>query len=405
MFNKNIMTKYHPFFLNKKNKKRKLQNSTVVGSLENFRFVVPTKTSNSYTQTLTKKKENMKSASNVSGIDHEAVHISVNKKRHKSAGAQSIDWRIMSAKALTYGGGFTSGFQFVGVSNYVGTVAQLMVDSSDATHFYGEVNGSLTPRPLLQLNPYQTNTGSGWIPSTSQPASDKLYLNGFTCKHRFQNVSNVAASIYVYTLMSKTSQSDNPLDAFTQAIEVEGAGIAAATFPAAGTNAGGTAGSNLHYFYGERPQRYSGFNKCWKTLNAHRMDLGGGAGIEFDVIVQHNLMMDAQKNILLNPAYTNQAATWLAANTTCNYPKGCIAFMVIIEGQLVNDVTGAANAVTTANPEILHSYSTCMKISTVKEIASRIHVSLGQTQMPNSTAAANQKFTNVEDDVDIPVNA
>jgi len=352
----------------------------------------------SYTKTLTEeKKEKMGN-----DIEHDDVKQKI--FRFKLADKKkSVDYSAgKTSFTTTYSGTCRS---VAGILNWstiahFGATQQWLMATSTAGSLWSK---NQMPIAYFQLNPSARNTGSTVLATSAQSPVDRLCLEKVHMRIETANFTNVTTHVTYYVLQSKCNHNWVP-DLLLSQIEARevGASLYATALvpPAAGLGVGGVAGyhdNSTNFVNG--PTFYKEFNKFFKVLKVRRCILTSASQEMMDLKFEVNNIGDASVLLNLNPAMDPAApATWTAANTVVNYPRGHVCVMACVRGAMVDDVTASTAGVPTYGATKVGTIiNTSYTFRSLKSTTNRFSADAGFDQLPYNTAVANQWFMDVLD--------
>lgn len=211
--------------------------------------------------------------------------------------------------------------------------------------------------PALQLNPYQTNTGSNYLASKVQPSSEKISLANMSLQLQITNFSTASAYFDIYVCQAKQDIMSYNDGSFSNAVTTWGDATAEATYGTSGQTfagatyaAGVTKGWSSYNQIGNRPTLYPGWNEQWRVLKIHKIALAANAEQFVNLVFTINQNFDLRKAIAQNPNQTDDSTTWTYANQRVSIYRGGVHVFAVSRGQGVVNTTDAS--VTTADQEI-----------------------------------------------------
>jgi len=238
---------------------------------------------------------------------------------------------------------------------------------------------------LEQMNPYKANTGSSFVPTTTNQLNDRFMLGSCAVKGMVTNFSAIAAIVDIYVITPKILTNETPTSAWSNIDD--GFGLGAATLPAPGTVAGGVIGSNNVAIPFVHPHDNSRFRSVWKICGVKSMRLEGNSTELVNFDFKWNKVMQKNK-------YTTQAFNYI--------PNVTYAFMVVQKGALVLDNTVPTRQATLGSTECGFVFTSRYICHSVKDNAGRLDGQFMVSEVPANVTTANQQLLN---EVDVPTTA
>lgn len=346
------------------------------------------------------------------GISSFNRRILVNKP-HKVGAVKGSTMRYSDVIGGTIVG--SEGLQTVTAISYVGSVSQTMVPTNNAGTFSGLGYGlgqlgapTATTNPVfITMNPNEANTGSAFIGSVVEPASDSIYLKNCVAKFDITNFSSVDTVVDIYVLRNKQHipALKSPVDIWNSSLANERLGFTdQVKFTFGGAAA--TVGQMASFHPDARPTTNRAFNSFYKVLCCHRLKLSGGSCELLSFNLGMNMLIDVNKLITLQAKsgiWTNSAATWTSSGQDIDGLKGGVSFMVVQRGTPVDDsiVTGVSLGANKIGINIIRKF----ELKYVKGNAARLSTELAYDSLVTNSIIANQKIVNYSDVVAAIVQA
>jgi len=230
------------------------------------------------------------------------------------------------------------------------TLSQLIVSSGSGPG-YDQFNAA-----AFDLNPNQTNTGSGVFGTVTRPLQDRIICKHLTVDFQFSNASNAPCVVILYWLLSLKPQPTAPDSTWINLLTQRAMGIGSAgnASQSGGTITPGTAGAATYNLYGESPTSLPEFRKNYRILCERSYPMPSGH-------VQH-----VPYRVNFNKMYDKALASQYSAAGNVAYPGGTVYLMALVRGSPVQTQKsdGTDVAITTSNNTILftsvsrYSYST-----------------------------------------------
>lgn len=261
------------------------------------------------------------------------------------------------------------------------TISQLIADNTSPSGIQFNKNA-------FSLNPYQTNTGSNFLGSVTQPLQDRIHLHNVFCDLQLANQTSAPCHVELYWVMPTKASSVAPDTAWYNiagTAEALGQAAAANTVDTGAVINLATPGAPNAGSYGETPQAHRGWRSMFKVIKKKSFPLASGG--------THKVIY----NINFNKTYDRFDTTTQNTAGSVHYQYGTVYVMIIVRGTPIMDTSapaggtgGVGGTPTTSQCEIAWTASHRYKFSTLG--ASRLDVSRITPQfIYNTGAAANIK--------------
>lgn len=310
-----------------------------------------------------------------SGLASNWINVSLNRKLRGRTAARYCYLQNYSGYLTDYAGN-------QGAQMLVGfcTLSQMTTATTPTP------NGLQSKAALFDLDPMQTNTGGNLVSSVAQPANQRIAVYNVRANYMFTNFENVASTLILYFVTPKSSSNKTGIDAWLDGYTTGAYGKAARTRAAAGAYGNTTVGAPTYQDLYNKPTDSVMFNKMYRVLKVHKIQLAAGATEEVNIHVKVNKL--AKKDTLVED---NLA-----------YVRGLnVQVMALWYGQPVADKTNAGIAlnVTTSTTNIGYVGSVKYTLGTLKSTVSQPYDMYSNNQLAYSTAITDQKFVSIVDTV------
>jgi len=308
-----------------------------------------------------------------SGVSTETVVINLGRKIKKPAIGR---WKFQQNHSLMITA--QAGDQAVFTLFQNCTRSQFLTSSANP-------NTSQIKSALFDLNAERKNSGSGIIPSTANPATDRMAVFNIRTTLMFTNMETVVANIDLYFFVTKKTQTDDPAGFWTKCYTSEAMGVATRTRPAPGVYGGSTAGGGAISDLYAKPTDLAEFRGMFKLHRVHHIKLGAGATEELNIYQ------------IINKIYKYADLTTLNLELQRGATISCMA---VAYGQAVHDlsVLAASNVVTTSSVKVACVMNHTFNCGVTQAVgASRHDDYLVNNQVPLGAIVPNQQFVDIQD--------
>lgn len=311
-----------------------------------------------------------------SGIGGRSTVITLN-KRLKGRGLGT--WKFAQNYALTLTS--TAGFQGVLEMGAVCLANQFLVNT--AVPNVGQIRQN-----LFDLNYERAISGSGLIPATAQPATDRMAVFTVRSQMMFTNLGSAACVMTLYFLTPRRDCDELPASFWDSLYALEDNGVALRARSAPGNySVGSTVGGGSSTDVFAKPTDLAQFKKFYRVLKVMKIKLAASANEEVNVTYRINKLVDRQKITEINEEAM----------------KGhSVIMLATVYGQAVHDTTvgpGTQNITTAATKVGMVQTNTYFCGMTAKAATSRVDSYFTHQQIASAVPAANQAFIDNEDNV------
>ena len=335
----------------------------------------------SRTVTSTKKEEKMHGDDVHSGMTSTGYKVVANPKVPRS-----VDPGRAFQYIETFQGVLTSNLgpqQAATVNVCIGTTSQAIVgEGTSVQHFDNPTSSSV---PYLQLNPNQYITGSTVYNNLEGTSLEKIFLSGCGVHLRVANFTSLPTEFEVYVLKNKTNHNKTAVQMWEACAKNHGLNEPINAAPAVGASTGETVGYYTSNVTGGNPFMFKEFNKIFQLLKAHHVNLGPSAQENIHFNIKMNMMIDAAKIIQLNNNFSNNPASWSAANITQNHMRGGIQFLIVLRGGLTRS-TDAGSSTSYGAAEIGCTVVKHHYFKTVRKSSQQVDPLVIDVQVPSANA-------------------
>lgn len=312
-----------------------------------------------------------------SGLASDWINITLNKPLKGKTQAKYMFFQNYAGKLTD-----AAGNQGATVMGHIASLSQLITTTSPQSA-PATVNPDQIAQALFDLDPNQTNTGSNLINTSVAPPNQRIALYKCRVNYMFTNFGNFAQTLVLYVVTPKQNTNTNAAQSWIDGFTKGGFGQAARARAVAGSYGATKTGIPTYQDHYIRPVDSQLFNKQYKILKVHKIQLAAGATEEVNMHVKINKI--CKKDVL--------------TENNISYVKGLnVQILAVWYGQPVVDKTTSA-VVTTAATEIGYFGTFKYTCGSLKSTVPNPYDAFANNQISYGATAPNQNFINMLDAV------
>lgn len=359
----------------------------------------PYKKSQSYTKTLTKKKESMKADDLHSGLTRSHIKIRCGQQPKgmlrstlKQSDTYNVGFSIVAGKQSTVG------LCEIGNCNQAIDMTNPNPAVSPTTYSYSS---------LLIAPDSGTPAAGTWTPAQPTVPMGKMLIKRAVLYMQIGNMSNFKCYVDIYVCQAKQNIPKGfggaypyPDVQWQNSLNDESRGFPNMVQAALGTAA--VAGNDVKEDLHSKPTDCYGWNKMFKVLRKRCIVLSGAAEEELVLDLEHNFIFDYQKIMALNQQLdpANIPTTFLSSKTDYGLLKGGVGIFCVARGGVVNSNQLVNVGITTSSNAIKIVITRKIEYSLMKSSNAKFAIAKGFSGIPSAVPDINLQGINLLDVVD-----